>query len=77
MEDNLYYPGTLYFNKDTSVFQYKNNIEKRWTRDEGIGKIQWVDTDSIGRLVIRAMNIARKLLYLLGHLSTMVSQVLY
>ena len=56
MEDNLYYPGTLYFNKDTSVFQYKNNIEKRWTRNEGIGKIQWVDTDSIGRLVIRAMN---------------------
>lgn len=56
MEDNLYYPGTLYFNKDTSVFQYKNNIEKRWTRNEGIGKIQWVDTDSIGRLAIRVMN---------------------
>ncbi|MFO0447782.1 MAG: GLPGLI family protein [Pseudomonadota bacterium] len=53
MEDNLFYPGTLYFNKDTSVFQYKNNVQKRWTRDEGIGKLQWVDTDSIGRLAVR------------------------
>jgi GLPGLI family protein len=56
MEDNLYYPGTLYFNKDTSVFQYKNHIEKRWFRNEGIGKIQSEDTDSIGRLAIRVIN---------------------
>lgn len=56
VEDNLFYPGTLYFNSDTSVFQYKNKKEKRWARDEGVGKVQVVDTDSIGRLAIMALN---------------------
>lgn len=55
-EDAFNFPATLTFNGNNSIFQFKNNKEKRWIRDDGINSFQIVYTDNIGELVIKQEN---------------------